>query len=176
MYGVVNGAYICNQKRANELNERLSARNIPSHSLEPAFSVRPVQTKYTILPILDQIPKSDVPLETYPKYNVANTFNPGSAQAPWSGFSSQINTESSLRNQFFALQKADQAYYIPSSTSSLYVDTMPVAPPSASHQALFNEENFNTFNPNPQIGVIGNNTFNNNTRIQIKNIDCQPSI
>ena len=172
MYGVVKGAYICNLKRSNELNERISERNIPSQSLEPAFSLRPVSTKYAIMPIVDQIPKSDVPLQSFPKYNLENTFNPGNAQAPWSGFASQINTESSLRNQFFALQKADQAYYIPSTTSSLYQSNMPIALSTQNHQELFNEENFNAFNPNPQIGVIGKNIFDNNTRVQIKNIQC----
>jgi hypothetical protein len=172
MYGVIDGVYFCNQQRANELNERISERNIPSHALEPAFSVRPVATKYTIMPIVDQIPKSDISLKNFPKYNLEKVFNPGNSQAPWSGFASQINTESTLRNQFFALQKCDQAKYIPSSNSSLYQTHMPPATTPSQHSELFNENNFKAFNPNPQIGVVGKNIFNNNTRVQVKNIEC----
>ena len=53
-----------------------------------------------------------MPIKCEPIFNPANTFNPGTANAPWSGFSTNINTESQLRNQFFALQRNDQAEYI----------------------------------------------------------------
>ena len=172
MYGLVDGAYICNIKEANEISARIAARNIPSHSLEPAFSPRPVSTKYTILPIVDQRKETTVSLDNYPHYNVSQVFNPGTAQAPWSGFASQINTESSLRNQFFALQKADQARFIPSSNSSLYQTNMPYSDGTLSSKNTYKEEAFNFFNPNPHIQIVGNNIFDNNTRTQIKNINC----
>ena len=172
MYGVVDGVYVCNSERANELNNRISQRNIPSQALEPAFSLRPVSTKYAIMPIVDQRAPANMPLLKYPKYNLEKVFNPGNAQAPWNGFASQINTESALRNQFFALQKADQAYFIPSSNSSLYTSNMAQLPDPPGHAGLFKEENFNYFNPNPQIEIVGNNVFNNNTRVQIKNTTC----
>ena len=35
-----------------------------------------------------------------PTYNPKVTFNPGTAVAPWSGFSSNVNKESELRNMF----------------------------------------------------------------------------
>ena len=51
LYGVVNGLYQCNLDRASELSERMYERNIPSSTLQPQFSIRPVSTKYDILPI-----------------------------------------------------------------------------------------------------------------------------
>ena len=173
MYGLVDGAYICNIKEDNEINSRISARNIPSHSLEPAFSIRPVSTKYTILPIVDQRKEATVKIASYPHYNVSRVFNPGTAPAPWSGFASQINTESSLRNQFFALQKADQAKFIPSSNGSLYQTNMPYTDGTPQPKDTFKEDNFNFFNPNPNIQIVGNNIFNNNTRTQVKNLNCK---
>ena len=37
-----------------------------------------------------------------------------------SGFANSINTESSLRNQFFAPQSCDQAKYIPSTNVDMF--------------------------------------------------------
>ena len=170
MYGVVNGAYICNIERDNELNIKIAERNIPSKPLEPAFSLRPVSTKYTLMPTVDEYRESSVSIRNYPIYNLGNTFNPGTDQAPWSGFASQINKESMLRNQFFALQKCDQGVYIPSSRSSLYNSSLDLERESATHRELFNKQEFKSFNPNPDSKIIGNDRFNNNTRQQMKNI------
>ena len=54
MFGVVNQLYICNQQRSRELNDRITIRNVPSAPLQPQYSMRPVLTKYSIMPILDQ--------------------------------------------------------------------------------------------------------------------------
>ena len=35
MYGVVNGYFRCNNDRVDDLNNRISERNIPSKSLQP---------------------------------------------------------------------------------------------------------------------------------------------
>ena len=55
-----------------------------------------------------------------PVYNPAKTFNPGNDMGPWSGYATGVNVESDLRNQFFAIQKCPQSYYVPSSNSDLY--------------------------------------------------------
>ena len=107
MYGVIDGLYRCNQERANELNNRISSRNIPSTGLKPQFSMRPAATKYGYMPILDQYKKASVPNNSYTPYSTSGVFNPGNATAPWSGFSNNVNLESQLRNQIFALQKSD---------------------------------------------------------------------
>ena len=101
VHGLVDGVYYCGIERTQQLNSRIAERNIPSGPLQPQFSLRPVSTKYALLPIVDRQPKSNVPIKTLPTYNPAITFNPGSAFAPWSGFSTNINEESKLRNQYF---------------------------------------------------------------------------
>tara|TARA_Y100000814_G_scaffold229370_1_gene173362 strand:- start:68 stop:598 length:531 start_codon:yes stop_codon:yes gene_type:complete len=167
--GVVSGIYINNIDKDNELNKRIAARNIPSSFLKPQFSLRPVSTKYDIMPILDRRAPTTENLKQTSSYNIAETFNPGTATAPWSGYTTHINDESKLRNQFFALQKSEQGVYIPPSNSDLYVhnihcecnDTQPFP-------HLFNNANFHEFNPNTC--NIGGDVFHNNTRVQLKNV------
>jgi hypothetical protein len=73
----------------------------------------------SMMPILDTRAPSSVPIIYKQPYNINSTFNPGSS-APFSGFSSHINDESRLRNQFFALQKCEQSVYVPPSDSDMY--------------------------------------------------------
>ena len=54
LYGLPDGVYYCQQERTQQLNERIANRNIPSAFLEPQFPPRPVPTKYTLLPIMDE--------------------------------------------------------------------------------------------------------------------------
>ena len=110
----------CASAITESINNRISIRNIPSHSMQPYFSMRPASTKYTLLPIVEPRIKSKVKLETFPYFNTSNTFNPGDRVAPWSGFVHNIQTESELRNQVYALQHCSKSVYVPSSTSDLY--------------------------------------------------------
>lgn len=100
MYGVVNKLFLCQNERVDELNERISSRNIPSEPLQPFYYQTPVSTKYGYMPILDQRKESSVPLNNYPIYSPHATFNPGNNMAPWHGFANNVNVESTLRNQF----------------------------------------------------------------------------
>jgi|TARA_Y100000992_G_scaffold292183_3_gene249436 hypothetical protein len=168
MYGVINGVNYRQQDRTEELNNRLFSRNIPSQSLQPEFSFRPISTKYTLLPMIDQRIKSNVPLKSYPIYNTKQVFNPGNAQAPWSGFSVNVNTESKLRNQFFALQKCEQADFVPSSNSSLFVPFKPTPRENIQlYPDLFDVPDFEPFNPNTL--NMGDKILNNSTRIRTLN-------
>jgi hypothetical protein len=168
MFGVVDQLYLCNQQRSRELNDRISVRNIPSAPLQPQFSMRPVLTKYSMMPILDQRATPSVPLEQFPTFNPEQTFNPGNAQAPWSLFSSNVNTESILRNQVFALQNCEQAYYVPSSKSELFNVRVPEKYVEQPHPDLFNRQQFCQHNPNEH--NLANKFFNNSTRHDIKNL------
>jgi len=173
LYGVVDGVYYCNNKRNIELDNRIYDRNIPSSALQPEFSFRPVSTKYAVMPILDQRKVPSVPLNKYPRYNLEKTFNPGTTQAPWNGFASNINKESILRNQFFAIQKCEQSVYIPPSNSSLYNINMPYdASFVQPYTDLFDKPDFEYFNPNLDSTKIGYEIFNNNTRVQLLNLNC----
>tara|TARA_Y100000816_G_C26087314_1_gene573983 strand:- start:392 stop:901 length:510 start_codon:yes stop_codon:yes gene_type:complete len=169
MFGVVNGCYSCKYNQVDENNERIADRNIPSASLRPQYSIRPVSTKYSLLPILDQRQKVNVPLHDYQNFNVNTIFNPGNAQAPWAGFANNVNTESTLRNQFFALQKCEQSEYVPSSNSDLYQTQIDYRPVKQTHPLLFERQDFEQFNPN--VHNLGGDFFNNSTRNQLKNIN-----
>ena len=50
---------------------------------------------------------------------------------------------------------------------------MPYTDGIANPKDTFTEDHFNFFNPNPNIQIVGNNIFNNNTRTQVKNINCK---
>ena len=110
----------CSSQIQEQQNKRIYDRNIPSQPLQPYLEVRPVMTKYSYFPIVDPRREIKVPLVQMPTYNVHTVFNPGNTESPWSGFASQINTESELRNQIYALQKCSQSIYVPKSTSDLY--------------------------------------------------------
>ena len=160
----------CASQITNSINKRISDRNIPSSILQPYLSVRPVMTKYSIMPIVDPRKPIQVPMEQLPTFSPHTTFNPGNTQSPWSGFASSINTESDLRNQIFALQKCSQSVYVPESSSDLYHVSFQPEKSGNQYQpfpGLFQNESFSSFNPNPYSASVGNELFNNNTRVQI---------
>lgn len=168
------GGYQCNINKDTELSDRIYERNVPSQTLAPQFSMRAVPTKYSHFPIVDPRPPAErVPIKNQPVYNVETVFNPGTAQAPWSGFSSNIDGESRLRNQFFALQHNDQRDYVPSTKSDMFESVIPVKQNEQSHPLLFKKEEFNKFNANPH--ETGQSQFNNHTRQDIKNIKKCPN-
>lgn len=168
-----NKPNMVNIDRLEDINQRISERNLPSSYLQQQFSSRPISTKYSMMPILDTRVKSSVPIIHRDPYNVHSTFNPGTS-SPFIGYSSHINDESRLRNQFFALQKCEQSEYVPSSNSDLYM--VHVSGGERKEPLLFNHlfqendfssSNNNNFNINME---IGKNLFENNTRIQLKDI------
>lgn len=170
LFGVVNGMYQCNLDRSNELNERIYERNVPSSTLQPQFGIRPVATKYEMLPIFDRRMPATVPIKQELPYNIESTFNPGTTQAPWTGFAENVNNESILRNQVFALQTNGQSTYIPASTSDMYqVNVNSSVKVNQPFPSLFSEPDLASFNPDENNIAI--NIFDNCTRQQIKNIN-----
>jgi hypothetical protein len=162
----------CVSKIHEQTNTRIYDRNIPSQMLQPYLDVRPVMTKYSYLPIVDPRKELNVKMVQMPTYNSQTIFNPGNTQSPWSGFASNINLESELRNQVFALQKCSQAVYVPDSNSDLYKYsyTPNKAKQPEVHSLLFQKEQFCDFNPNPDNKIVGSGIFYNSTRTQIKEI------
>lgn len=163
-----NEVYHTNIDRYQELNERIAERNVPSGNLQPYFSIRPLSTKYSLMPILDQYKPSDVKIPITQNYNVGKTFNPGNAQGPWSGYADNVDIETVLRNQVFALQKGDRSVYVPSSNSDLYMHEVVGRNETQTHPYLFKNEPLPNFNPNTL--NLGNEVFNNATRQQFKSI------
>ena len=156
-----------------ETNSRIYNRNIPSQPLQPYIDVRPVMTKYSYFPIVDPRKRITVPLEQMPTYNANNVFNPGNTTSPWSGFASNINLESELRNQVYALQKCSQSVYVPNSNSDLYNYKFKTVTKPNPHELLFNNPSFDEFNPNPNPEKVGTTIFLNSTRSQVRDLTKQ---
>jgi hypothetical protein len=114
----------------NELNKRLENRNKPSSPLQPLYDFRPVSTKYTLFHKVDEKPQSQTQSQSHAQqyiYDPYQTFNPGD-RAPIDYFMRNVDVESTLRSQFFALQKSPQAVYIPDVNSQLYDNPMAYSP------------------------------------------------
>jgi len=160
-----------------QTNTRIYDRNIPGNVLQPYLDVRPVMTKYSILPIVDPRKETNVKMIQQPVFNPHTTFNPGNTRSPWSGFASNVNTESELRNQIYALQKCSQSVYVPSSKSDLYqFSFQPQNNVQQQHSLLFEQNTFSNFNPNPDSNIVGSGVFNNSTRTQVKELgDTKPT-
>jgi hypothetical protein len=163
----------CLSKEHEEQNKKLYSRNIPSSPLQPYLEVRPVMTKYSYLPIVDPRRELNTKLVNYPTFNPHKTFNPGNAEAPWSGFASNINKESELRNQIYALQSCSQSVYVPSSNSDLYQHSFqaPNSKYEMTHSLLFKDEQFADCDRNPH--DMATNMFMNSTRTQVKDLTVQ---
>ena len=165
--------FICNSQVQEQTNTRIYDRNIPSQPLQPYLDVRPVMTKYSYFPIVDPRKELNVSLQNMPTYQVNKVFNPGNTQSPWSGFASNINKESELRNQVFALQKCSQSVYVPNSNSDLYNYKFKTIKQENPHELLFQNESFSQFNPNPDSKIVGSSMFMNSTRVQVRDMTKQ---
>ena len=97
-------------ERVEQLNKRITDRNSTSTTPSFYFSPRPVPTKYTTMPIVDNICPSKVGIAYQKPYNTKEDYLPANS-APWSGFSDNIDVETKLRYE---------KDFIPSSKSSMY--------------------------------------------------------
>ena len=170
LYGVIDGVFVASADRVDELSNRMFARNVPSHDLQPNYDMRPVATKYTVLPVFDQYKPTTEAMRSYPVYSPSNVYNPGTSRPHFNGFASKVNVESTLRNQWFALQNAEQSVYVPSSTSDLYntaIDYRPVMMPHP-HLAEDYSASLDPHNCNPM--NLGRRVFENSTRVQLKDV------
>ena len=155
-------------QKTDTTNYRTYIRNIPSQPLQPYFSSIPAPTKYQLMPIVDERKQSKVPIKHMPVFNIEKTFNPGSG--PWSGFAANVNRESVLRNQIYALQSCSQATYVPTSKSDLYQVHWKQSNIEQPFPDLFRKEILTSENiVNPNIGYA---LFNNATRQQNKDSGC----
>ncbi len=174
MYGVAEGISYGQNERVDELNDRISARVKPDYPLPPNFNSRPVMTRYSVFPMLNNRISANVPIESNYNYALETNFTPPLMMSgPPAGFINNINTESQLRNQFFALQKgAGQDVYIPSKDSDLYKVTIVSTPQEQPYPLLFEKSNFDqSLHPNVMDQPnVGQDFFHNNTRTQLRGI------
>jgi len=160
---------VCNIEYDNELNKRLHARYFPSKELPPNFDPRPVSTKYTHFHTNDLPPITTEKLRDYSDYNPMYTFFPGNAKAPVKKVLQEVDTESILRNQFMALQRNDQAYYIPPLESQLYRHQSTLKDKPKPHEVQ--ESAFPIVKPITSCQKkLAPKTFHNSTRYNLKNL------
>ena len=160
-----------NHENQNAINNTIYERNIPSETMQVNLPQRSVSTKYSHFPILDSRRETNVILNYARPYDNNQMFFPGTRKPHFCGFAQNVDLESNLRNQFFALQKADQALYVPNSNSNMYQNNIDFKTTNKNldNELLFNENDFDNFNPNLS-NKIGNEIFLNSTRVQLKNL------
>jgi len=156
--------YVLFNNLDNGMNENIYKRNLPSHKLEPNISNIPLATKYNKFLVDNNYNVNN--LSNLP-YSTQSNFFPGTSKPHFSGFSTNVDTESILRNQIYTLSKCDYKSWAPSSSSVLYNETVNVN--NQMNSLLFKKELFNDFNPNVN-NLIGSEMFNNSTRYQLKNL------
>jgi len=162
--------------RQDIMNTRSYIRNIPSQPLQPYLNARPVLTKYSILPVVDPRKAIVTPLIQQATFDIEQIFNPGNvtASAPWSGYASNVNNESDLRGQIFALQECSQSTYVPGSKSSLYnVQWKNSLEMNQPFPELFKKVTFGPTDKSTEANKIGYSLFNNATRQQLKDLTKQ---
>jgi len=172
LHGVVDGVYVATGERVDELSNKMFARNMPSHDIQPTFDLRPVASKYTVMPIYDQYKPSTEGIHVKPVFQAQSqeVFYPGTRRAPYNGYASKVNVESTLRNQWFALQRGSQSVYVPSSDSDLYKTTVEYKPVLIPHPHI-DSGAFEQFAPhNPNTNNLARGVFENSTRVQLKDV------
>jgi hypothetical protein len=180
----INGN-LCTDQLVNEINERILARTMTSGNIEVLISPRPQSTLYT-RPLNNSIPPGPPCKPRVLKYNSdpKKNFLPCTKGGSWSQYNQNIDKESILRNQIYALQNAPQAKYVPNSTSDLYNSTIPKSQTSTA-QGLYpnlptSNAEYNIWGLQPTLNReagyqflqppvnLGNKLFNNDTRQEIK--------
>jgi hypothetical protein len=149
----------------DEINEIIGKRNIPSAPLEPYFSIQPVSTKFQLFPSSDRRERLAIP---HPTHSVNDVFNPGTKFAPWSGYVNNVNTEMRLQNRYFALQRADQALFVPSSKSELYRYDVRSDEVEQPHEGLFDNGRVDGCRNAPPTG--SERLFGNSTRQELRTL------
>jgi hypothetical protein len=170
IYGVAEGVIYQQNERVEDLNERIKSRHFPDVPLEPNYTPRAVPTKYSIFPIIDRKTPAKEEALKYVHFNPYINFNPGTANAPPSGYLNNVDTETVLRNQTFALQNCSQSVYVPSSLSELYNVRVISSPSEQPYPLLFQRLPLESqIHPNVRDTEIGRNVFFNATRTQLRN-------
>ena len=157
-------------RTSDEINDRMSKRNIPDSTLQPNFDPRPIPTKYSLFPIIDRCKEPTVMKNKYDSYKPSSNFNPGDG-APVNGFLNNVSIESELRGNPYKLTGGDLGHkFIPSVGGPLYNNVVGNLQdvPDSKHHLLFKKDNYrqSVSNIDPS---IGKDIFHNNTRVQLRN-------
>ena len=82
--------------RVEELNNRITGRNLPSDLLEPVFDPRPANTKGGMMPVMTPHKEPNEDFFSYKSYHPEKMFAPATRSAPFKGFCERVNDESDL--------------------------------------------------------------------------------
>jgi hypothetical protein len=167
-------------ERTDDIDKRIYERILSTDiQLRPNFDPRPLNTRHQVFPNIskeepEQKKRASVPIRKYLEYDTIKTFSPIQSKAPIEGYLHHVNTESSLRNQFFGLQHgAIQSTYIPSSRSDLYHAQVPIVSNKVEQPfpLLFKKCEYHTSgNQHIYNSSIGKEIFNNATKQQLRGL------
>lgn len=163
-----------NIEEEKRLNDKIYGRNVPSFFMQPNFDFRPISTKYSYFQFKDEYEKPKEKINILNDYNPQKVFYPGDCKPPFSYFARNVDTETGLRNQFMALQKADQAVYVPQSTSDLYQSHKHIESTTKNDQkaSFYNLLDSEKYVNHHKISQFKNNQlFHNHSRLNIYNIN-----
>ncbi len=161
--------FYCQQNRTEELSKRMFSINVPDINMETAYFDRPAHTRKITMPIIDCKKKDNGAF--FSTYNTTS-FNPGTS-APFSGYATNVDTESDLFSRNDKLEDCDQYTYVPDSSSDLYENRYLIGGKKVNnpHKELEAGNDFKNFNPNQC--QLGRQMFDNHTRQQRMDIKFQ---
>lgn len=154
-----NDNYYINQ---DNINNKIYNRNIPSNNIEPVFDPRPLSMKYNLK---EREPK--VSEKQYSDFDTNTIFYPGTKKPTFSQFSNKIDLETELlhyNNKFNVNNKSDLYNNNSNNRDIINNDYSEIT-----SDYLLEKQESNYINENNLL-TLGNDIFNNNTRIQLKNI------
>jgi len=171
IFGAVHGLWQGQHERLDELDARLAERQFPDRPLQPNFDFRPVPTKYSYMPVIDRRAKPQVPIVKYDLHNTATNFSPATRNGPVGSYLANIDLETVLQNRHVSLQHgADQGVYVPHSSSDLYgFSAVGRQEDMGERSMIFDKYSLNT-KVSDVARQVGNDTFHNNTRTQLRGI------
>jgi len=159
------GIYYGQNEDLDAINRAIFHRNISEFPLRPNLDARSSSTRQVLYPTTDIRASYK---GQYMDYSTKSGFAPIQSMGPISGFN--VNDETRLRNQYFALQHgAEQSYYVPSAQSDMYKVHVPSEsnPYAQPFPDLFVQSQYTTAPP-PFMNKIGTSVFNNCTQTQLR--------
>jgi hypothetical protein len=167
-----NSNYLSNTSNySNYINKRILERTMQFENIEALISPRPQSTLCT-MPLQNIIPHESckaIILNYENNYNFNSTTNSNAntcnINGKWCRYVNNIDTESILKNQVYALQHAPHTKYVPDSCSDLYKsNTVKTYNKNAKQSNPYNLNNVPSI-PNTNFSVV----FNQDTRQILKN-------
>lgn len=164
-----------NTDRVESINKRIYSRNVPGEKLGAQYDPRPSSTRFNVFPDIDNKMLKETYTANSPRnYTFNSSFNPGH-KGPFIGYSNKVNNE----NQLFRINhynNNDCINHFPNNwNSDMYIykingrDLQDELNLNNKHSLLFQKDNFNPTNLNPD--NLGRNFFSNNTRVERRGIE-----